>query len=324
MPLLDKPLEELKAYRGISPRPEDFEAYWARALAELDATDPEPELKRSTALTVPHAELFDLTFTGVGGARIYAKYLRPSTIGSPRPAILQFHGYSGSSGEWSDKLGYVGQGAIVAAMDCRGQGGRSEDNGNVRGNTLQGHFIRGLAEESPDKLLFRQIFLDTVQLARVVAGFEEVDADRLSCMGGSQGGALAIACAALEPRIRRCVSLYPFLSDFRRVWEMDLAKDAYQELRNHFRSFDPLHEREDEVFERLGYIDVHFLAPRIRAEVLMALTLMDPICPPSTQFAVFNSLECPREAAIFPDHGHEVLPTFGDRAMGFLLRPWAD
>jgi cephalosporin-C deacetylase len=324
MPLLDKPLEELKTYRGISPRPSDFDAYWAKALAELDATDPQPELKRSAALTVPQAELFDLTFTGAGGARIYAKYLRPSKIESSRPAILQFHGYAGSSGEWSDKLGYVGQGAIVAAMDCRGQGGRSEDNGNVRGNTLQGHFIRGLAEESPDKLLFRQIFLDTVQLARVVAGLDEVDANRLSCMGGSQGGALAIACAALEPRIRRCVSLYPFLSDFRRVWEMDLAKDAYQELRNHFRSFDPLHEREDDVFHRLGYIDVHFLAPRIRAEVLMALTLMDPICPPSTQFAVFNNLECPKEAAIFPDHGHEGLPTFSDRAMGFLLRPWAD
>lgn len=29
-----------------------------------------------------------------------------------------------------------------------------------------------------------------------------------------------------EPRVRRCVSIFPFLSDYRRVWEMDLDKDA--------------------------------------------------------------------------------------------------
>ena len=213
MPVLDKPLEELREYRGINPRPGDFDEFWKRALADLDATDPRPELIPSTVIRAADAETFDLFFTGVGGARIYAKYLRPKNPPRPSPALLLFHGYTGHSGDWQDKLSYVTQGFAVAALDCRGQGGRSEDLGGVRGNTLNGHIIRGL-DESPDKLLFRQIFLDTVQLARVVAAFDEVDARRLSCMGGSQGGALAIACAALEPRIRRCVSIYPFLTGF--------------------------------------------------------------------------------------------------------------
>jgi|GEM_PF-2913200 len=34
---------------------------------------------------------------------------------------------------------------LMAAMDCRGQGGSSEDSGGVKGNTLCGHIIRGLA-----------------------------------------------------------------------------------------------------------------------------------------------------------------------------------
>ncbi len=319
MPALDKPLEELRSYRGINPKPEDFDDYWSRALSELDRVDPEPVLQPTPELNAPKAELFDLTFTGIGGARIYAKYLRPKVPSGKSPAILQFHGYTGSSGDWQDKLGYVGQGFAVAAMDCRGQGGRSEDLGGVRGNTHHGHIIRGLDEPSPDRLLFRQIFLDTVQLARVVASFDEVDDSRLSCSGGSQGGALSIACAALEPRIRKCVSVYPFLSDYKRVWQMDLAKDAYGELRTYLRTFDPLHMRESEIFTKLGYIDVHHLAPRIKARVLMALTLMDPICPPSTQFAVFNNLECPKEAVIYPDHGHEGLPGFNDRLFDFLV-----
>ncbi|MDX2080375.1 MAG: acetylxylan esterase [Terrimicrobiaceae bacterium] len=319
MPALDKPLHELREYRGINPKPADFDAYWQAALAELDATDPCPELIPSDAIHPPHAEVFDLFFTGTGGARIYAKYLRPKNPPSPTQAILQFHGYTGASGDWSDKLTFVGQGASVAALDCRGQGGRSQDPGGTIGNTHHGHIIRGLDDPDPHRLLFRQIFLDTVQLARVIASFPETDATRIDCMGGSQGGALAIACASLEPRIRRCVSVFPFLSDYKRVWEMDLAKDAYGELRTYLRHFDPLHEREDQIFTKLGYIDVHHLAPRIRASVLMGLTLMDNICPPSTQFAVFNNIVSEKKSTIYPDHGHEGLPGFNDRIFDFLI-----
>ncbi len=317
MPLIDKPIEELKVYRGISPVPADFDAYWNTALRELDATDPEPELVPSDAIRPTHAECFDLWFRGVGGARIYAKYIRPKSRPAPGPALLQFHGYSANSGDWIDKLAYAGQGLVVAALDCRGQGGRSEDNTPVKGNTHHGHFIRGL-DDAPDKLLFRRIFLDTVQLVRVVMSFPENDPLRVGTLGGSQGGALSIACAALEPRIARCVSVFPFLSDFKRIWDLDLAKDAYAELRTFFRLFDPRHEREEEIFTRLGYIDVKNLAPRIQAKVLMGLSLMDPVCPPSTQFAVYNSIPGTKECMIYPDFAHETLPGFHDRAFDFL------
>jgi cephalosporin-C deacetylase len=318
MPLVDKPLHDLREYYGISPKPGDFDAYWEKALAELEATDPKPVLEPCKIIHPRNAELFDLWFTGVGGARIYAKYLRPKNAPQPHPAILQFHGYTGASGDWNDKLGYVGEGFSVAALDCRGQGGRSEDNTPVKGNTHHGHFIRGL-DDSPEKLLFRSIFLDTAQLARVVMNFEEVDAARVGCAGGSQGGALSIACASLVPTIKRCVSVYPFLSDYKRVWEMDLAKDAYAELKTFFRHFDPRHEREDEIFTRLGYIDVKNLAPRIKAETLLGISLMDTICPPSTQFAVYNNIAAKKDAVIHPDFGHEGLPGFNDQAFDFLL-----
>lgn len=317
MPLVDMPLEELKTYEGRNPRPADFDDYWERGLRELEAVDPAVELIPS-AFQTPFAECFDLYFTGVRGARIHAKLLRPrQEVSGGMPAVLQFHGYSGSCGDWQDKLVYPAMGMVVAAMDARGQGGLSEDTGGVKGTTLRGHIIRGLDDE-PDNLLFRHIFLDTAQLARIVMEMEGVDAGRVGAQGGSQGGGLTLACASLEPRVRRLAPVFPFLCDYRRVWEMDLAAGAYEELKYYFRIFDPCHEREDEVFTRLGYIDCQHLAERIRGEVLIGVGLMDTICPPSTQFAAYNKIVSPKEMVIYPDYGHEGLPGFADRAFQFL------
>lgn len=316
MPLVDMPLERLKNYEGRNPRPADFDAYWDTALAEMHALGTGCELVPH-ALDAPFAECFHLYFTGFGGARVHAKYLRPKGATEPHPAVVQFHGYSGHSGDWADKLNWVARGFSLASLDCRGQGGLSEDVGGVKGNTLRGHIIRGL-DDSPEKLYYRSVFLDTAQLARIVMAMPEVDAARVGATGGSQGGALTLACAALEPGIKRAAPVYPFLCDYRRVWEMDLARDAYDELKTYFRSFDPRHEREDAVFERLGYIDCQHLAPRIQAETLMFVGLMDTVCPPSTQFAAFNKIPAKKDLRLYPDFGHEGLPGSGDTIYEFL------
>ncbi|WP_214627985.1 alpha/beta fold hydrolase [Paenibacillus agaridevorans] len=318
MPLVDMPLEKLKEYQGKNPRPEDFDEYWERALAEMKAVDAQMELVPSSFQT-PQADCFDLYFTGVRGARIHAKYIRPKKVQEPHPAIVQFHGYSSHAGDWLGKLAYASLGFSVLSMDCRGQGGSSEDTGGVKGTTHRGHIVRGLDDE-PDNLLFRHIFLDAAQLAGIAMELPEVDPEQVYAIGGSQGGALTIACAALEPRVKKLAPVYPFLCDYKRVWEMDLAQGSYEELRTFFRHFDPLHEREDEIFEKLGYIDLQHLANRIRGEVLMFVGLMDRTCPPSTQFAAYNKITTPKQVVVYPDFGHENLPGASDRTIQFLLQ----
>lgn len=322
MPLtFDLPIELLRIYRGKNPCPSDFDSFWDKGLIEMRSIDSKVELI-AAEFQAPNVECFHLFFTGVGGARVHAKLLRPANAPSPHPAVLLFHGYTDNSGDWFDKLGYVCAGFTVVALDCRGQAGLSEDSGSVTGNTLHGHIIRGLDDAlrgSPEKMLFRQIFLDTAQLARVIMEMPDVDANRVGAMGGSQGGALAIVCAALEPRVKCVVPLYPFLSDYIRVWEIDQAKDAYKELQEYFRHSDPTHQRESTIFEKLGYIDIQFLAHRVQAEVLWGISLMDTICPPSSQFAVYNKLTSPKKMVIYPDFGHEPLPGWNDQAFQFLM-----
>ena len=316
MPAFELPLAELRTYAGRTPRPSDFDRFWDAAVAEMKSVNPQVKLVPVKSPS-RSAECFDLYFTGVGGARIYAKYLRPQNVSQPHPAVLLFHGYANNSGDWFDKLPWVSQGFSVAALDCRGQGGRSEDIGGVSGSTMRGHIVRGL-DDGPEKMLFRQVFLDVAQLAQIVMEMPEVYPTRVGATGASQGGGLTIACAALEPRIKRAAPVYPFLCDYQRVWEMDLATNAYEELRSYFRRFDPRHEREQEIFTKLGYIDCQHLAPRIRASVLMVTGLMDQICPPSTQFAAYNKITANKHMVLYPDFAHESLPDASDIVFEFM------
>lgn len=317
MPLMfDMPWEQLQTYGGCTPCPDDLDPYWQQGLAEMEAVD--ADIKWSPApFQTAFAECLDLYFTGVRGARIHAKVLRPKQTPQAHPAVIMFHGYTSNSGNWTDKLGYVAAGFTVAALDCRGQGGLSEDVGGVQGTTMRGQIIRGLDGPS-DNLLFRHIFLDTAQLTRIVMAMDDVDATRVGVTGASQGGGLTLACAALVPEIARVAPVYPFLSDYQRVWEMDQAKDAYFELQDYFRRFDPLHERETEVFTKLGYIDVQHLAPRIQGKVMMATGLMDTICPPSTQFAAYNKITAEKSLRVYPDFAHEALPGNDDAIFRFM------
>ena len=310
---LDLTPQQLFEYKGISPKPDDFDAYWDTSMEEMKAVDSNLELI-PCKWNFKNVDAFDMYYTGVGGARIHGKYVRPQGIKNA-PVIFGFHGYSGHSLDWTELLAFASQGYCIASIDCRGQGGYSEDVGGVPGNTLHGHIIRGLESDNPKDLLFRSIFLDCAQLVHIVENFEEVDKSNMFAMGGSQGGALTYVTTALCPQIKAACACFPFLSDYKRVWEMDMAERAYVELKEYFRLFDPRHEREDEVFYKLGYIDIQNLAPRIKGKMLMLTGLMDNVCPPSTQFAAFNKISSEKKVIFYPDFGHEGLPDRNELAM---------
>lgn len=73
--------------------------------------------------------------------------------------------------------------------------------------------------------------------------------------------------------------------------------------------------REDEIFNKLGYIDVQNLADRIRARVVFVTGLSDIVCPPSTQFAVYNKIASEKDLLVYHEYGHEYLPYLSYRTL---------
>ncbi len=309
--------KNFEGYTGTNPVPKDHREYWDRALNELKETPVNLEMTRAD-FSVPSADAYDLYFDGLGGARIYAKCLVPKGASKENKvgALLMFHGYGGSSEDWSKALSFCAQGFVTLSLDVRGQAGKSMDNLVVSSSSIGGQIVKGV-NDHPDKLFFRYVFTDTVRLAHIAMGFDFVDKNNICAYGISQGGALCIALAGLEPKIRKIVYQYPFLSDYKKAYQLG-AVGPYNQIADYFASFDPLHQREDELFEKLGYIDVANLAKYIKAEVMFFTGLKDSTCPPITQFASYNQIKSKKQVFFYPEYGHSYLPGATDRAIMFL------
>lgn len=317
MPLQEMSLNELLSYQGSSPCPTDIMEYWDHAKEEMHATDPKPVWVKAN-FEAKGFEFYDLYFKGVRNGHIHCRFIKPEKIISKAPAVIKFHGYADYCGEWSSLLSYAALGYVVCAMDTRGQGGLSGDWHQSWGNTLNGHIIRGLSE-GPENLFFRQVYLDTAMVAEIVMSLDYVDEKHVSVIGASQGGALAVACASLSPEIYKAGFQFPFLCDYYRAWKLDGEAQAYTEIKQYFRMHDSMHKDEAETFMTLGYIDLQNLAKWIKAECLMCTGLSDTVCPPSTQFAMYNKISAKKSYQLFPDFGHEPMKGADDLIMQFIV-----
>ena len=297
-------MKELENYSGSGIKPAEFDAFWEDGLLEMESL-PLDYILDPVDIPSQVANFYHLTFKGVGGATIHCQLITPKeTAGRNFKGLLQFHGYHTDSGDFQDKIGWAAEGFVVLAMDARGQGGLSEDRTQTSGGVMKGLIIRGM-EEGKNNLYFRQVFLDTAHVARILKSMDFVNENRIYAQGASQGGGLTIACAGLVPDLYRIYVSYPFLSDYRKAYSLGAQTSAFEEIPYWFQFRDPLHKREKEIFDTLEYIDIQHFAPRIKAEVCWAVGMQDTIVPPITQMATYNNITTKKNLIILPEYGHE-------------------
>lgn len=309
MPYTDMSLEQLRGFTPAVREPSDFDAFWRRTLtASRDAAAQQAATATRVAADSPITELIieDLTFPGFDAEPVRAWVARPATRPDERrPVVVEFNGYNGGRGLAGEHVDWALAGYVHVFMDTRGQGsgwGNGGDTPDPHGSTpaAGGWMTRGILD--PEQHYYRRVFTDAVRLVDEVRTWSHVDPTRIAVTGGSQGGGIAIATAALAGDVWALLADVPFLC----AWEHGTGvalSDPYRELARYLSVH---RDHIDRVWDTAAYLDGVNFASRITAPALFSVALMDETVPPSTVFAAYNRLASTDKAIeVYPYNGHE-------------------
>lgn len=299
MPSIDWELDRLIDYKPALTAADDFHQFWQENLHESGQVPLAPAFGRTDDL--PGACVYDASFDGVDGVRVRGWFITPLQVNEPLPTVVKFIGYAGGRSLAHTHAHHVLNGFNVFVMDSRGQGG---DTGMILATShgaRRGFVTHGILE--PREYYFRAFYLDTVRAVEAACTRPEVDDRRVAVIGGSQGGALTIACASLSERVAVMAPDVPWLSHFERA--VDIAVGPYEEITDFMKAYPEHIER---AFNTLSYFDTMNLVTLTGVRrAYYSVALWDDICPPSTVFASYNHLPASVEKSIevYRYNGHE-------------------
>ncbi len=194
---------------------------------------------------------------------------------------------------------YADNGCIRMEMEIHGLDPRLpqetfDDISRAFNGRENGYLANGL--DDPDRYYMKRVYLSLVRCIDLLTSLPEWDGRNVVVQGGSQGGALSIVAAGLDSRVTQCIVNHPALSDMA----------AYTAGRTggypHFNNIEGMFTPEN--LNTMAYYDVVNFARYVTAETYMTWGYNDVTCPPTTSYAVWNTLTCPKEALLTPINEH--------------------
>lgn len=295
----DLPLEQLRTYRPSRPAPPGLDAFWDRTLASSRAAGGAVRVER-VDVGLRTVTVDDVTFPGFAGDPVRAWWLVP--VGVPvLGTVVEHLGYGGGRGLPHERLVWASHGFAQLVVDPRGQGSiwnrgdTSDPHGS--GPSAPGMLTRGL--DDPDHLYYRRFLTDAVLAVDAVEHLPGASGP-VAVVGHSQGGAAALAAAALHPAVAAVSARAPFLCGIARAVTLT-TEGPYGELAGWLT----VHGTEaDDALGVLEHVDLTHLVARITCPARVAVGLGDAVCPPSGIFGAINAFDPAPTVRAWPYDGH--------------------
>jgi len=281
--------------RSTHEKPEDFDKFWADSKAQLAKIKPEYKITEKPNLAKDHRKVFLVEMKSWGRKTVYLWLTEPDHHQKHQtfPVLLMLPGYQATNIPLLGKdydMAFIG-------LDPRGQGLSKKDLDMRR----EDYIVAGLQDK--DKYIMRGIIMDCLRAMDFIYSRPELSKDRIAVTGGSMGGYLSIATAALDKRVTICAPQNPFLSD---IYNMDHG--AVEWPINYMKKYTTVIPdlTFDKVLNNLQYYDTKNFATSVTCPVVMGIGLLDPFVPPNNSYAVFNNFKSKKKLFVFKDLGHEV------------------
>lgn len=315
---------EGKEYRGLGTAafepekiqptvkmPEDFEEFWNSGKAELAKIPMDPKMIHIPERSTEAVDVFHVNFQNIRNSRIYGVLTVPKG-GEKYPAILQVPG--AGIRPYSGDLAKAGRGAIVLQIGIHGIpiDMAPEVYANLSSGALNGYWNFNVSDK--DLYYYKRVYLGCIRAVDFLVSLPEYDGENLAVQGGSQGGALSIITAALDPRIKYLASMYPAMSDMTGYLNGRAGGWPHIFAGNNLEFFNY-----PDAIETIGYYDVVNFARILKTPGFYSWGFNDDTCPPTSYYSAYNQIKAPKEVFVIPETGHWTYPEQGVKSDNWLF-----
>lgn len=291
--------EKIEPY---TTEPTDFTTFWQKLKATLSKTPLSYTRVRADEYCTDKilCDLIKLRVDAVHSVYAYLTYPRDAQPGK-HPAVICPPGAGIKTIKEPLRHAYYAEnGFIRLEMEIHGIDPRLSNEtfkeiSSAFGSKGNNYLENGL--DSRDNYYMRHVYLALVRAIDLMASLPEWDGRNMAYQGGSQGGALSMVAAALDPRVTQCVVNHPALSDMAGYAEKGRT-GGYP----HFNKIPGM--MTPDKLATMAYYDVVNFARHITCPTYMTWGYNDNTCPPTTSYAVWNVLTCEKDCLLTPVNEH--------------------
>lgn len=287
--------------KPIVTEPADFDKFWSDGKARLAKIPVEPKMELLPGSSTSKVDVYHVSFQTVGTglsaiSRLYGILAIPKTTDPSQkfPALLRVPGagvrlYTGQIA--MAELGMITLEVGIHGIPVTLPQAFYDD---LRNSALNRYMFYNMDDR--ETYYYRRVFLSMIRANDFLTSLPQYNGRDLAVIGGSQGGALAISTAALDPRVKALTASYPAMSD--------MAGYTANRAGGWPHGFRDTKMRTKEKLETASYYDVVNFAKRLKVPGLYSWGFNDETCPPTSIYASYNTITSPKSVILGLEMGH--------------------
>lgn len=278
----------------VTELPADFRDYWANTLAYARKTPLNPVMTLLPERCTETDNVYQVSFqTKPWGGRFYGILSVPKKEGK-YPALLRVPGagvrpYTGDT--------YTAPGKVITLeVGIHGIPVTMEQSvyDNLAAGALNNYWTFG--RDNRDNIYYNRVIVGALRAVDFICSLPQYNGKALGVTGSSQGGALSVITAALDPRVTFFAAVHPALCDH----------EAYLKKRacgwpHYFYYYGAPSEKE---LQTVRYYDTANFARCLEVPGWFSWGYNDEVCPPTSMYAAYNAITAPKELHPYLETGH--------------------
>jgi cephalosporin-C deacetylase len=295
--------------RSFTAMPKDFDSFWKKTLKAAGKVDINAETTPLPQYSTDKVEVSLVKLTvGPDGRNMYGYLTRPKD-GKKHPVLFCPPG--AGAAKISPTTFYSERGFIYLNVNIHsGCNPELDDEAYAKARKVADNYNRrGIGDKQT--FYYRSVYAGCSRCIDFLCTLSDWDGRNVGVTGGSQGGALTIVTAALNPKVTFCSPFYPALCDL-----LGFKNGRAGGWPKYFQTGD----EQEGTAETLPYYDVVNFARLLKCPVFYSFGYNDDTCSPSSTFAAYNAITAPKTLSITPSSGHWRFPETNDESVEWMKK----